>query len=155
EAKMSGKANAVGFGFAKMLLAYSQNDAEAFNRELAEYRTRLDDQMADNVQMAGFEVFFNDFAPFYHCSVLYVFIFVLACLSWVFNARLLNRAAFWLTALTLVAHTWALIARMYIQGRPPVTNLYSSAVFIGWACVLLTLILESIYRNGIGSVVGA
>ena len=26
---------------------------------------------------------------------------------------------------------------MYIQGRPPVTNLYSSAVFVGWGAVLL------------------
>jgi ABC-type transport system involved in cytochrome c biogenesis permease subunit len=40
--------------------------------------------------------------------------------------------------------------RMYIQNRPPITNLYSSAVFIGWGCVLLGLILEATYRNGIG-----
>ena len=31
----------------------------------------------------------------------------------------------------------ALVLRIYISGRPPVTNLYSSAVFIGWGCVLL------------------
>src|SRR5262245_31869182 len=44
---------------------------------------------------------------------------------------------------------------MYIQGRPPVTNLYSSAVFIGWGCVLLCLVLEWFYRNGIGNVLAA
>ena len=38
-----------------------------------------------------------------------------------------------MTVLTVCVHTWALGMRMYIQGRPPVTNLYSSAVFIGWA----------------------
>jgi ABC-type transport system involved in cytochrome c biogenesis permease subunit len=36
-----------------------------------------------------------------------------------------------------------------------VTNLYSSAVFVGWASVLLCIILEWIYKNGIGSVCGA
>jgi ABC-type transport system involved in cytochrome c biogenesis permease subunit len=41
---------------------------------------------------------------------------------------------------------------MFLQGRPPVTNLYSSAVFIGWAAVLLCLVLERFYKNGIGSV---
>jgi ABC-type transport system involved in cytochrome c biogenesis permease subunit len=36
-----------------------------------------------------------------------------------------------------------------------VTNLYSSAVFIGWGCVMLGLVLEYLFRVGIGSAVGA
>jgi ABC-type transport system involved in cytochrome c biogenesis permease subunit len=44
---------------------------------------------------------------------------------------------------------------MYISGRPPVTNLYSSAVFIGWGCVLVGLILERVYRVGLGNTVAA
>jgi ABC-type transport system involved in cytochrome c biogenesis permease subunit len=39
-----------------------------------------------------------------------------------------------------------------LQGRPPVTNLYSSAIFVGWGAVLLCLFLERFYRNGIGCV---
>jgi ABC-type transport system involved in cytochrome c biogenesis permease subunit len=39
---------------------------------------------------------------------------------------------------------------MILQGRPPVTNLYSSAIFIGWGTVILGLVLERIYRDGIG-----
>ena len=35
------------------------------------------------------------------------------------------------------------------------TNLYSSAIFIGWGAVLLGLILEKFYKNGIGAVVSA
>lgn len=155
EAQSAGNHSPAGLPLAKMLLAYSANDAGEFNRERTEYRSRLNEQMSEQVRLADFEVFFNDFAPFYHCSVLYVFVFVLACLSWVFDARPLNRAGFWLAALTLVVHTWALGARMYIQGRPPVTNLYSSAVFIGWGCVVLALVLEWLYLNGIGLVVGA
>ena len=45
--------------------------------------------------------------------------------------------------------------RMVLEGRPPVTNLYSSAVFVGWGAVLLGWILERIYRNAIGSSVAA
>ena len=40
---------------------------------------------------------------------------------------------------------------MYLQERPPVTNLYSSAIFIGWGAVILALILERIFRDGIGA----
>jgi cytochrome c-type biogenesis protein CcsB len=44
---------------------------------------------------------------------------------------------------------------MVLEGRPPVTNLYSSAIFIGWGTMVLGLILERIYRLGIGSIVAA
>ena len=42
---------------------------------------------------------------------------------------------------------------MVLHGRPPVTNLYSSAVFVGWGSVLLGLILKRIYRTGMAVVV--
>jgi ABC-type transport system involved in cytochrome c biogenesis permease subunit len=61
----------------------------------------------------------------------------------------------WLLAATLVVHTFALAMRVWITGRPPVVNLYSSAVFIGWACVLAGLLLERLYRIGIGNLVAA
>src|SRR5580765_1334784 len=44
---------------------------------------------------------------------------------------------------------------MVLEGRPPVTNLYSSAIFIGWGTMVLGLIIERIYRVGIGSLVGS
>jgi ABC-type transport system involved in cytochrome c biogenesis permease subunit len=40
---------------------------------------------------------------------------------------------------------------MWIGGYAPVTNLYSSALFVGWVVGGLCLVLEKIYRNGIGS----
>jgi ABC-type transport system involved in cytochrome c biogenesis permease subunit len=42
---------------------------------------------------------------------------------------------------------------MYIGGRPPVTTLYSSAVFIGWAAVILGLITERLYGLSLGNLV--
>jgi ABC-type transport system involved in cytochrome c biogenesis permease subunit len=52
-------------------------------------------------------------------------------------------------------HTAGLIFRMLLEGRPPVTNLYSSAIFVGWGAVFLGIILERIYRDGIGTVAAA
>jgi ABC-type transport system involved in cytochrome c biogenesis permease subunit len=164
--RAGGPENPEAFSLAKMLFAYSKSQTEQsedarrqavedFNQELAAYRQRLDQQMPDVAHLASFEVFFNNFAPFYHCSLLYVIVFLLACVSWVVFPKPLNNAAFWLAVVTLVVHTWALGARMYIQGRPPVTNLYSSAVFVGWGCLVLALILEVIFKNGIGTVLAA
>ena len=82
---------------------------------------------------------------------LYVLIFFMVCISWLRWPRELSRAATWLLLLTLVIHSFGLLSRMYIQGRPPVTNLYSSAVFVGWGAVLLGTILERFFKNGIGA----
>ena len=44
---------------------------------------------------------------------------------------------------------------MYIEGRPPVTNLYSSALFISWGAVLLCFLTEKFLRLGIASAMGS
>jgi len=79
----------------------------------------------------------------------------LACsLAPAFSASL-RRGAFYLILLAGVVHTFGLGFRMYLEGRPPVTNLYSSAIFIGWGAMVLGVVLERIYRLGIGNVVAA
>jgi len=52
-------------------------------------------------------------------------------------------------------HTIGLVWRMVLEGRPPVTNLYSSAIFIGWGAVVLGLGLERVFRVGLGAAVAA
>jgi len=157
-----------------LLNAYSRKDAAEFNRQLEEFRrtlTRYENTIAANegeLRAAGakhseilsqprvnFEVFFNNFSPFYYCAVLYFVAFVLGAASWLGWSVPLRRASIWLLCFTFIVHTFALGARLYISGRPPVTNLYSSAVFIGWACVALALILEWIFRLGLGNIVAA
>jgi ABC-type transport system involved in cytochrome c biogenesis permease subunit len=137
-----------------MFISYQRGQTNQFNKGLEKWQKYLSGTPS-NFGRAGFEVLFNHFAPFYHCAVLYIFVFVLACCSWIAYREPLSQAAFWLAIVAVIVHTWALIARMYIQGRPPVTNLYSSAVFIGWGAVCLALVLEWIYQNGLGSAVGA
>src|SRR5207302_5063916 len=100
-----------------------------------------------------FETFFNNFAPFYDSAVLYLCAFVLAVVSWLAWNGPLSRSALGLTLLALAVHTFALVARIYISGRPPVTNLYTTAVFIGWGSVVLCLMFELFYRSGVGNVI--
>ncbi len=157
-----------------MFAAYANGDVAGFNKGLTDYRhllTRyqqtLDDnakQLADSgvakaevmsLRKADFEVFFNQFSPFYYASVLYVFAFILGICSWVGWTQPLRRASIWLLWFTFALHTFALVARIYISGRPPITNLYSTAIFIGWAVVLMSLVFESIHRLGLGNIVAS
>ncbi len=95
----------------------------------------------------------GQFAPFYHCEYLYLPMVIMTLVSWIVWMRPLLRAAFWLGVFAFAVHSLALVLRMYVQGRPPVTNLYASAVFIGWGAVGLALLLEWYYKNGVGSLV--
>jgi ABC-type transport system involved in cytochrome c biogenesis permease subunit len=133
----------------KVVRAYALDDDRTFNKEVDSYLDRMKATFPAEMSKVRLEVWFNNFAPFYHCAILYVVVLVLSIISWAVWQEPLRRSAFWLCVVVVVVHTSALSLRMYLTGRPPVTNLYSSAVFIGWGCVLLGLGVELIYRNGI------
>jgi ABC-type transport system involved in cytochrome c biogenesis permease subunit len=151
------KANPATRSMASMMLAYQQQDAAQFNRELDAYRKGLLDNPAAGFdpKKTDFEAFFNRFQPFLWTAALYLVAFVVMCAGWLGGHEALRRTSLGLILLALVLHTLALAGRIYISGRPPVTNLYSSAVFLGWGCVVLGILLEAIYRLGLGNAVAA
>jgi ABC-type transport system involved in cytochrome c biogenesis permease subunit len=140
----------------QVLTLYAKGDADGFNKEVDAYHASLEKQMPGDVQHASFEAFYNRAEPFYQSTWLFFCVFLLACLSWMGWSEPLRRAAFWLMVLTLVWHTAALFARMYLTNRPLVfiTNLYSTAIFIGWVGALFGLGIEIFFRRGIGLAVG-
>ena len=142
--------------YAGMISAYAKNDAATFNAKLNSYREYLRTYgFTTEIGKTGKEFAFNNFDPFYKCEIIYVLAFLLACGGWLTLAKWPNQTAYYLIALSAVIHTSGLIFRMWLEGRPPVTNLYSAAVFVGWGAVILGLILERIYRDGIGNVVAS
>ena len=146
-----------------LALAYSDQNASEFNRLVNELYDLTTKRAGSTASTLSFEKTFNGFEPFYRSAIAYVVIFIVAALSWLIPAikrdselvRTLRNSAYYLTIIVLVCHTFGLAARMWIEGRPPVTNLYSSALFIGWASVLLCLGTEKYIRLGIASAMGA
>jgi hypothetical protein len=148
------KSNPAAAAYAQILKLYKDGKADAFNRAVADYRAKYFDNVRTlDLWRVNAEVQFNNFAPFYQSLVLYVVVALCAAVSWLGYGAPLQKTALWLCLLTFAVHTGGLVTRMIIQGRPPVTNLYSSAVFIGWGAVLFGLVLEYLYGLGIGSFV--
>ena len=137
--------------YADMCDAFKKGDVASFNSALADYRASLVPEFSGALHKARSEVFFNQMQPFYAALIIYIVAGLLGVISW-FDFETLRRSAVWLVGLAFVIHTTGLIYRMVLEGRPPVTNLYSSAIFIGWGAVVLGMILEKIHRNGIGVV---
>ncbi len=151
--------------------AWKLQDAEAFNESVADYQNFLaqakpeelkKDTAVVSLSKARFEGYFNRIGPFNLLSFSYLLVFLLTAVGWLLigfdketASQVLIRSGMLAGVVMLLIHTLAIVGRIYISGRPPVTNLYSSAVFIGWAAVAGGLIAEGIFRLGIGNMVAA
>ncbi len=146
---------------AAIATAYHLGKPEEFNRAVGAYRAWLAPNFAKELKKGRAEFYYNDVKAFLHATIIYIFALVLAGGAvMTFHAmpnlsESLRRSAFYLVLLAGVVHTFGLVFRMALEGRPPVTNLYSSAIFIGWGTMVLGLVIERIYRLGIGSLVAS
>jgi ABC-type transport system involved in cytochrome c biogenesis permease subunit len=141
-----------------LVAALHGNEPERFNREVASFASQVSAAVPKPDAKVRFEAFFNRFDPFIQCIVMYVLAFVMVCLSWLFGGGVgvaLRRGAVVAILIALAVHTAGLIGRIYISGRPPVTNLASSAIFIAWGAVILAIALEFFFRIGIGAACAA
>jgi ABC-type transport system involved in cytochrome c biogenesis permease subunit len=129
---------------------------DKFNASVTAYHSWLGKAALPHVDISNvrLEAWFNYFDPFNKTIYIYFTIIVLVFMSWLFFSTATRRSAICLLGLGFVIHTAALWLRIEISGRPPVTNLYSSAIFIGWAVVLAAFGIELFIRNGLGSLVG-
>ena len=141
--------------YAKLLTAYREGQAQAFNDAVKECGEALAPASAGRRGRLACEQTFNRIQPFYQAMICYVLVFLLAAVGWLKAPAALNRCAFFALVLGFVVHTLGFLARIYIQGYAPVTNLYSSAIGVGWVAVLLGVVLERLYRNGLGNTMSA
>lgn len=147
--------------------SYLAMDYSKFNSTVAKLRETGKTRAGKDASTLSFEKTYNGFEPFYRSSIAYVLIFIIAGASWLASTyattlgkkgdlvQVLRNAAYILTAIVLLSHTFGLAGRMYIEGRPPVTNLYSSALFIGWGAVLLCFFTEKFLRLAVASAMGS
>jgi ABC-type transport system involved in cytochrome c biogenesis permease subunit len=143
--------------YARIATAFREGRVAEFNSAVTDYKNALNAKFAPELKKASREQWFNHFEPFYKALTIYVIAGILTLVYWVNTARFewIRRTGVWLLLLALVVHSAGLIVRMVLEGRPPVTNLYSSAIFIGWGACVLGLILERFWRNGIGIAVSS
>ena len=148
----TGSVNAAALAYAGFAHAWRNEKSEEFNKLAGLFRTDLAKRFAPEFGKGDVETRFNAAQPFYASTVLYALAFFLAIFSWLAWPAPLVRSAFWIMTVAWIVTTAGIGTRMWLEGRPPVTNLYSSALFVGWGSVGLCLLLEAIYRNAVASV---
>ena len=139
-----------------LLVAYKAQDDKLFNEITDKYLefVKTIEPKGLNRSKIRAELTYHAVSPLWTSSVVYLFAALFAAMGWLFAPVQFRRLAFWMIVFAVGVHSIGLLTRIYVSGRPPVTNLYSSAVFIGWAAAVIGLIIERANSMGIGNIIG-
>lgn len=92
-----------------------------------------------------YELFYLKFRPFHTAWAIYLG----SLLLWLTlrNKKRANKIAFSFFTAAFAVHTLGFVLRCLIAGRPPVTNMYESVIWVSWGVVFFSLILFLFYRS--------
>ena len=146
----------------KLKPAYQTGDAETFNQTLETYLASIKTTppMFYSASTNRLERIYNAASPFYLATVIYISSLVFVFISWSGVAwrgwRLsTGRIAVGLLMLGLAIQVVGIAMRVVISDRPPVTNLYSSVLFVSAAGIVIAMLMELFTRMSVGTMLGA
>lgn len=92
------------------------------------------------------EVYFNHFHPFAKAWQLYGLAFIVMLLTLWIKPLEMYWGSIGLFVAGVIVQSYGFWLRMQIAGRPPVTNMYESVVWVGFGISAIALAFELIYR---------
>jgi ABC-type transport system involved in cytochrome c biogenesis permease subunit len=110
---------------------------------------------APSEELLGLELTFNHTKPFMWAWILMLGALLFFCLSLGLNSRTLYLVAFGFYGLSLAFQVFGFFTRIIISGRPPVTNMYETVIWVSFMSGIFALILEVIYRRKVIALAGA
>jgi cytochrome c-type biogenesis protein CcsB len=95
----------------------------------------------------GLEVAYLRSRPFEAAAAAYLLAFALLVVAGRSRGSKTARAGAAVAGVGLAAHTAGLVLRVLVLGRPPVSNMYESMVFMNWALMVFALVFSVLRRN--------
>jgi cytochrome c-type biogenesis protein CcsB len=136
----------------QMMRAYNGGDAFAFSsaaRQARENLRALSPSIYPSESQLRLEYFYNHAEPFYWAMLLYGAAFVVLLFGHMRRSRAARNVGV-VTALgALVLHAGGITLRCLIAGRPPVTNMYESIIWVSFAASFFGMIFFARYRTAI------
>jgi ABC-type transport system involved in cytochrome c biogenesis permease subunit len=137
--------------------AWRDRDGEKFDQLAREHLATVNAGVVSPATQRGMqaETLLNRAAPFYLATLLYLLAALTCFVSWIGQRAALGSAATTLVWLAIGAHGAGILLRMIVTGRPPVTNLHGSFLFVSFAAAIMLQILERWTRMGACTLLGA
>ena len=132
--------------------AYLAGQQLEFDMAARAFRRSIEGLYPDDKELStnGLEVRYNELKLFSRAKWFYGLAFFLAFAALVSNRRTLRLGAMAVLGVAFLPHTMGIVMRMMIMGRPPMTNLYATFLFVAWISVLLCFLMEYAQKNGLG-----
>lgn len=93
------------------------------------------------------ELHYNRLRPFHWSWLVYALAFVLLVSSVVTGKRGARVGGIAALAAGLFLHTYGFVVRCLVSGRPPVTNMYESVIWVTWGCVVFAFAIYARYKR--------
>lgn len=106
-------------------------------------------------ELIKLELYYNTFTPLYKTLFFYALAVVVATSALLFQWRWLWRATLFLLVIGLSLHGLSLAARMAILGRPPVSTLYESMLFVSFISAACGFWLSLKRKSAEGALAGS
>ncbi len=116
---------------------------------------RLSPHEKKSVERFSLELMYNKLNFLFWAKCVYLLAFLIFLISLISSRKFLYPTAVILTLTGFVFHLIALVLRILIMARPPVTNLFETFIFVGLISAALGLILERINKNWLGVAVSS
>ncbi len=144
--------------FSEILKGYREEDPAKFNaavdQQLAAIAS-LGAQVGYSPDKVNLERWMESNWPTELAMAIYLLALTLGLVELMVQMPRLRQVTWSILLIALAIHSIALLSRIVITGRAPVINLYSSAVFIGWAGVIFGIVQERVFRYGVGNLLAA
>ncbi len=108
-----------------------------------------------SAELLTLEQTFNRVKPFQWAWVLMLLSLLMFCLSLGLDSKWCYRTGFGLFAGSLALQVFGFFTRIVISGRPPVTTMYETVIWVAFMSSVFALILECVYRKKVIAIAGA
>ena len=136
----------------QMMQAYQRGDSFNFSsaaRQTRENIRALNPAVYPTDSQLKLEYTYNHFDAFYRAIWLYGFAFLLLLIAHLRGSSVLRLSGVAVAAIGLVFHASGIAMRCMIAGRPPVTNMYESIIWVSFAVTFFGMIFFARYHTPI------
>ena len=141
----------------KYLAARFQKNNSEMNNALARYETITADLPISSLDVKKLksETWMNEVDLFVKSLAFYILSFLMIGISWMVKPTLFRNISYLSLIVGFLIHGYGILLRMQIMGRPPVSTLYESVIFVSFIILLLAVTLEYFRADGIGIFIGS
>jgi ABC-type transport system involved in cytochrome c biogenesis permease subunit len=144
------RAQAAGTAFGTWADAWRSGDIGKFNAETPQLVSALASLSPVVYPAAGtlqFEHAYIQLAPFQKAWIVYLLALLVLLFTAIWQRTLGYRLAWVLVLCGLGLEAYGFFCRIVISGRPPVTDLYETVIWVSFVAMTIAVVLEAIYRK--------